>query len=157
MPTTVYSKADGQKFTSDFGTELVTVACAACGIVYAIPGKLYRSAQMYKGDKPGGWDLCCPLGHTWHYCGPTDEEKLRERLERERSRAGRLASQLDQARAGERGQRAAKTRFKNERDRLKTRTAHGVCPCCNRTFKQLAQHMSAKHPEFPAHPAERHD
>lgn len=32
--------------------------------------------------------------------------------------------------------------------RLKNRAAHGVCPCCNRTFQQLARHMSAKHPDF---------
>jgi hypothetical protein len=24
----------------------------------------------------------------------------------------------------------------------------GVCPCCNRTFKQLADHMKVKHPDF---------
>jgi hypothetical protein len=24
----------------------------------------------------------------------------------------------------------------------------GVCPCCNRTFQQLARHMKAKHPGY---------
>jgi chemotaxis response regulator CheB len=32
--------------------------------------------------------------------------------------------------------------------KTKKRVANGVCPCCNRTFKQLARHMKAKHPEF---------
>lgn len=32
--------------------------------------------------------------------------------------------------------------------RLKKRIKHGVCPCCRRTFKQLAAHMKTKHPTF---------
>jgi hypothetical protein len=40
-----------------------------------------------------------------------------------------------------------------ERDklaRLRKRAKHGVCPCCKRTFQQLARHMKQKHPEFSA-------
>lgn len=30
----------------------------------------------------------------------------------------------------------------------------GMCPCCRRTFKQLAEHMKSKHPDFdPARPS----
>jgi hypothetical protein len=26
--------------------------------------------------------------------------------------------------------------------------ANGVCPCCNRTFQNLARHMAGKHPDY---------
>ncbi len=32
--------------------------------------------------------------------------------------------------------------------KVKKRAANGVCPCCNRTFSDLARHMKAKHPDF---------
>lgn len=35
-----------------------------------------------------------------------------------------------------------------EAERLATRANHGVCPCCKRTFSQLARHMKTKHPDF---------
>lgn len=34
--------------------------------------------------------------------------------------------------------------------RLRKRASAGVCPCCNRTFSQLARHMQTKHPTFIA-------
>lgn len=36
-------------------------------------------------------------------------------------------------------------RFKKSFKRMETRVAAGVCPHCNRTFKQLAAHMKCKH------------
>lgn len=32
--------------------------------------------------------------------------------------------------------------------RMKNRVGNGVCPCCNRHFKNLQGHMKTKHPEF---------
>jgi hypothetical protein len=40
--------------------------------------------------------------------------------------------------------------FKGRVTRLKNRAAAGVCPCCNRTFAQLARHMATKHKGFTA-------
>jgi hypothetical protein len=145
-PGTVYRASEGDKFSADTTLEVVT--CATCAICYAIPESLQRAALAYRGDTANGWKLCCPLGHTWWYVGETElarEQRLRGIAN---DRAGRLASQLDQSKASLRGERAAKTRIKNERDRIRTRVAAGVCPCCNRTFKQLAAHMKAKHPEY---------
>lgn len=41
------------------------------------------------------------------------------------------------------------TRERKKKEQLETRAANGVCPCCHRTFKQLARHMKTKHPDFP--------
>ncbi len=32
--------------------------------------------------------------------------------------------------------------------RTRKRVGSGVCPCCSRTFQQLARHMKAKHPAY---------
>ena len=32
--------------------------------------------------------------------------------------------------------------------RMKNRIKVGVCPCCNRTFQDLAKHMASQHKDF---------
>lgn len=142
MATAVYARSEGLKFNAD--AVLVPVTCATCHMLYAIPDSLEQSARRYPGSR-GGWKLTCPLGHTWYYVGQSVEEKL----EQERRRAGRFAAQRDQAEASARGYRGAATCARNERDRVRRRAAAGVCPCCNRTFKQLARHMKGQHPDYP--------
>ena len=38
--------------------------------------------------------------------------------------------------------------YKGHLTRVKRRVGNGVCPCCNRTFKNLADHMTTKHPDY---------
>ena len=75
--------------------------------------------------------------------------------ERERNRANRLQSQLDQQQARardlleERGQ--LERRLSAQRGvltRVKNRIIKGVCPCCNRHFADLSRHMQTQHPDF---------
>jgi hypothetical protein len=122
---------------------LVIEQCPTCGVIYAIPDALKTRGLRYKGSVT----IYCPNGHTWHYMGKThaqELEELRDRIARERALR-------DQAEASAQGYQAAATRARNERDRLKVRTGGGVCPHCNRTFKQLAKHMVSKHPEEVPH------
>ena len=65
--------------------------------------------------------------------------------ERQRRRAER-----DLREATERSlvaQRGATTRARRQRDKARQSAANGQCPCCGRTFADLARHMAAKHPE----------
>ncbi len=117
---------------------LITRCCSECSVIYAIPVRM-RERAMESG---GSW--YCPNGHNQSPIGKTLEQKL----EQERARAGRLAAELDQTAASASAQRAAATRARNERDRAKKRHAAGVCPCCNRSFKQLRRHMKSKHPDY---------
>lgn len=121
-------------------TTLVVTSCW-CGINLAIPSSLERAARDNQTN------VYCPLGHTFVY-GKNEKERLEAQLEAERRRAGRLAAERDQARQETITQKGRATRFRNDRDRLKTRAAAGVCPCCNRTFQQLARHMAKQHPGF---------
>lgn len=147
-PTVVHGAREGAKFSAD--TTLKVMSCPTCHITYAIPASLERAALHWRGSQSNGWRLCCPLGHTWWYTGENEEDRLRGQLVGERERRARLAAERDQLQASERAQRGAATRARNERDRVRTRAAAGVCPCCNRTFQNVARHVASQHPDFPS-------
>jgi hypothetical protein len=148
MARTVYAAREGQKFAGD--ANLTTVECSTCHMTYAIPNGLYRSALKYRGDQSNGWRLFCPLGHEWWYVGETEEERLRRHLGHARDETARQRALRDQAEAQARAQKAAKTRIKNDRDRLKRYVGAGTCPVpgCRRHFQNLQRHMDSQHPEF---------
>lgn len=126
--------------TIQYGGQLVVEVCW-CGMRHAVPSELadFQRRQFDNGQavKP----IYCPLGHTHVPAGQGEAERLRKSLERERNRAASLTARLDQSEASRRAQKAATTRAKK-------RAAAGVCPCCNRTFKQLARHMESQHPDY---------
>jgi hypothetical protein len=64
----------------------------------------------------------------------------RDRLKQDTARLEEEAS-LARVRA-EKAEAAAK--------RLKKRASAGTCPCCSRTFANMAEHMKQKHPELLA-------
>lgn len=119
------------------------VTCGECHVIFGLEADFHRKV---KGDGSGFW---CPNGHKIYYY-ETDlkrERKAREQAERD---ATWLRSRLDQEKAATRdaenrarAQKAAKTRIKN-------RIANGVCPCCQRSFQNVARHMANQHPEFVA-------
>lgn len=115
--------------------------CSECGVLYALEGQY----DTRKSSESGRW--CCPNGHWQMYSESALQrsekaaKRAQELLEMERERNRNLHDQkdrIDRQRAAAWGQVT----------KLKRRAAHGVCPCCNRTFKQLAAHMKDKHPEF---------
>jgi hypothetical protein len=125
--------------------ELATKVCPTCGVLYAAPTRLFDAR-----DEDGEcW--YCPNGHSVVFTTPKgkrdEQARLERQLQREREHSARMAAQRDQAQADARAQKAAKTRIKNDRDRIKTRVANGVCPHCNRTFQNLARHMASQHPD----------
>lgn len=112
-------------------SRLVVEECCACGVAFALPESLQGQRRGDKGT------FYCPNGHSQSYIGKPLEEQLREaRQEAERTR---LALQV------ERDQRQTAER---ELKRQQQRTKGGVCPCCNRSFTQLARHMKTQHPDF---------
>lgn len=133
--------------------QLETMSCANCGVLFAIPE---RMAEVLREN---GRSFYCPNGHVLSW-SETALDRARIEARRAKDDAARARAAADQARAdrdaarrSEQGQRAAKTRIKRSRDRERTRVANGVCPCCNRSFKDLRRHMASKHPEH-AHVAD---
>lgn len=147
MATTTH-RSPGEMFAGY--TQLEALTCPSCGILFAAPE--HKLDSMRKNGESG---LYCPNGHTsgWR---ETEAERQKARAERESNRAARLSAERDQAQASARAQRAAATRARRERDKDRRRVANGVCPCCGRTFKQLARHMQSKHPDFVDEANEAH-
>ena len=116
--------------------------CKTCGVWHCIPSAMYNGLQ-----ETGGY-YHCPNGHQW---GWRQGRQERDNLRRERDRAVQNAAyeadlrrrEADRANAAER--RAAG--YKGAATRLKNRAKAGVCPCCNRSFQDLARHMASKHSE----------
>ncbi len=128
-----------------FTETLESVTCAACGICFAMPHTL---VEKRRGD---GKDFFCPNGHTLTF-GESDADKLR----RERDRLQqRLAEKDDDIRYQRQAREVAERRLsaaKGQITKIKKRVHGGVCPCCNRTFADLARHMAGQHPGFVAEP-----
>ncbi len=85
----------------------------------------------------------CPMGHRMHYLGEREVDKLKRELVAKQAR-------LDQARADAAATRRQLSAQRGVTTRIKRRVGNGVCPCCKRTFQQLARHMAGQHPDFNA-------
>ena len=122
-------------YTYNDTVTLKTEICYSCGIVFAVPADWQ---QNRRNDHKGFW---CPNGHQQSYQEASEAEVLKRQLEKEQRAQAPLRENLVAAqRAQERAEKALA--------RHKKRSAAGVCPCCNRTVKQLAEHMQSKHADF---------
>ena len=118
------------------------VNCGECGGVYAMNQRYVKQ----KSDKGGYWT--CPYCKcSWGY-GESEIQRLDKQLKQAQKQKEWAEQSIKierelrhKAELRERGQKAAKTRIKN-------RIANGVCPCCNRSFQNLHQHMKKQHPDY---------
>jgi hypothetical protein len=113
--------------------------CCTCKSEIWLPTPLYESARHSEKIV-----FHCPYGHEQVFRqGDTEATKLR----RERDRLLQRTIQLDEARveAERRAEAAEAAAFK-----VRKRAKAGTCPCCHRTFRQMALHMAKQHPEFKA-------
>jgi hypothetical protein len=120
---------------------VLTIVTCWCGTYHAVPAELRQQQERQHANGRDQTGIYCPHGHSHVIAGESEVEKTRRELEASRDRAAQLAAERDQAEASARAYKGAATRARK-------RAGAGVCPCCNRTFKQLAQHMKSKHPDF---------
>ena len=120
----------------------VVVSCCVCGIEFGMPTGYYGDRK--KDHK--SWS--CPNGHRQHFTGKTDAEKLQEQLERERRTKQWLQEERDAARDLADHERNRANGYKGALTKTKRRIAGGVCPCCNRSFTDLAAHIAGQHPHY---------
>lgn len=117
-------------------TMLILLQCATCGVWHAIPEVMYNTCKA----EGGYWH--CPNGHSRGF--RTGIQKLeQEKIRRERDQLKQDAARLEEEITSERN-RADNAEKKVLQ--IKRRAAAGVCPCCNRTFANVQQHMRTKHP-----------
>lgn len=123
--------------------DYVNEQCGECGITFGFP-KAVRDTRLQDLKT---W--YCPNGHPRVFnAGHTEADKLRR--ERDRLKQS-VAYQLDCTRRAEEEAEHQKRRangYKGHAARITKRAKAGVCPCCNRTFAQLARHMATQHPTF---------
>lgn len=123
---------------------LVTEECYLCGVTFAMPDSMQDNRRRDRKD------FYCPNGHGQHYLGKTAEQKLREQLEEEQRRLVRERASRDRAEADANHQRRKAAAARGQVTKIKRRVGKGVCPCCTRSFANLAAHMAGQHPDFAA-------
>lgn len=119
---------------------LTTVTCW-CGMRHAVPTELREHQQRQHQDGRPQDSIYCPLGHRYVIAGKGEAEVLRQQLATARRSRDATRDLLDHEQRSHAATRGHLTRTRK-------RAAHGVCPCCKRTFQQLDRHMKAKHPNF---------
>lgn len=112
---------------------LETEECCKFGMMFAMPAAV-RQRRLEDGGS-----FWCPNGHEQHF-SKSEVQRLREKLDEQTRAATRQAYRALAAEVAER-------RAKAELKRVNRRVSAGVCPCCNRTFQNLARHMKTKHSE----------
>jgi hypothetical protein len=111
------------------------IECANCNIDFGI-GDDFMTRRRDDHEV-----FYCPNGHQNFYTGQSRAEKAEAALKRAEARA---LSWRDQAEVAERARRAQK----GANTKLKKRIAAGVCPCCKRSFVNVARHMAGQHPDY---------
>ena len=121
--------------TVDFTITLEQKSCLNCSGIYAVNEKWFD--RRYES----GGDWYCPYcGTCWHMT-ETENMRLERKLREAKNRLSCEIASHDQTKSSLAAQKGVNTRLKN-------RVKNGVCPCCNRYFKNLHAHMKNKHPGF---------
>lgn len=141
------------KESTKYGTTVMMeiIQCYKCAIPFSVPAE-YKAHLRSSQEQ-----FFCPNGHPQCYSVST-EDVLRKKLEAQEQAAAQEVARL-KARAFAAQEQAAgwqkqwenqlqeKKKVAAKLKRVEKRIANGVCPCCNRTFADLARHMQSKHPE----------
>lgn len=136
-------------FTTEGVMQIVTCCHEGCHVKFAMPDEWY---DFFKKNTQR--NFFCPAGHQQHFTGKSTEEQLKDKLaeaERKLTQEKCIVVNLRSSLNATYEERNRQARLKREaQKKLKkvcTRVHNGVCPCCNRTFANLARHMASKHPE----------
>jgi DNA-binding XRE family transcriptional regulator len=116
-------------------TEFYVEECCNCHMLFALTVDFQKQRRNDKRT------FYCPSGHAQHYTGKSEAERLKAELER--AQQMREAAEARAATAAQEREQIAKMHKK-----MRTRVMNGVCPCCDRTFQNLMQHMKTEHPDF---------
>lgn len=119
----------------------VVTTCHECGIRSGIPQNFYQRLRESQNT------FYCPNGHAAVFRNSRADE-LEKKLIAERARSDRLKAEADSERRRTKTIERSRAALKGQVTKVKNRVGNGVCPCCNRTFQNLLQHMKTQHPTF---------
>lgn len=124
-----------------FGT-LVVEQCCSCHVHFGMTQELHnRRRQDHQ-------NFTCPNGHGQHYTAQTEAERLAKELEASRKQRDYWFAEKKRVESEKRSTIRALNATKGWLHRTKRRIANGVCPCCNRSFKNLHRHMTTQHKDY---------
>ena len=119
-----------------------SINCHKCNMQFAVSNAFYATALQMKEDLT----FYCPAGHPQVFVsGESQETKLRRERDRLKQNTAMLEDSLRHANADRDAARRSASAYKGTATRMKNRAKAGVCPCCNRTFLNLARHMKSQH------------
>lgn len=119
----------------DVPSVVITCCNTDCGISFAVP------QWWHKGKNDTHTWFHCPNGHRQRYSEESTEEKMRRERDIARQQVARAEQEAADARRDA-------VKAKKETVKLKKRSSAGTCPCCSRTFSNMATHMKRQHPKF---------
>ena len=122
--------------------EFDVVNCANCGLLFAMPTRLREEYQNNHKT------FYCPKGHSNYYPQKSDKEILEEELEQEKHNAEyyRIKSKDNYERYE--AEKRSKAAHKAHYTMLKKKVKKGQCPCCEKTFPDVAEHIKSVHPDY---------
>ena len=120
------------------------ITCCNCNTAFCM------EVGLYKNRLDDHKLFYCPNGHPQHFMGEREVDRLKRQLEQKQREVEFEQRMKIDARRKLLGQKIATGKAKAARTRLLHRVECGVCPHCQRTFKQLAAHMKAKHADAKA-------
>lgn len=110
------------------------INCYKCGMPFGVPDR-WKQNRMKDQES-----FYCPNGHRQAYSESSDS-RLRKEVERKER-------ELEQERAAKRKAARERDAIRKSHRKMRERVKNGVCPCCNRTFQNLLQHMRTKHADL---------
>lgn len=123
------------EITLETEVTFVAIECGGCGVSFALTERFDRARR--EDHKI----FYCPNGCRRAYNAKSKAEKLEHDLLVERAK-------LDQAKADAQYQKKRAEGIQGELTKTKKRVSGGACPCCNRSFVNLARHMAGQHPDY---------
>ena len=130
---------DGGKLAAISAME--KVSCCACGTVFAVNLEFVNKRRE---DKRAFY---CPNGHELVFM-ESETDRLRRQVAQLTSRCNQVSKEADRQREAKERKQRQLSATRGQITKIKNRIGRGVCPCCNRTFQNLAQHMHQEHPGF---------
>lgn len=119
--------------------ELELLNCGGCGTVFGV-SKVQVEQLRRTHDT-----FYCPNGCERHYPQKSEAELLRDQLVEQKRRAEFLEADAQRAMQVRDAQAKQIREMQVAHAKVTSRVSKGVCPCCNRTFRNLARHMATQH------------
>lgn len=142
---TIESKAITNGTRVAFSSSLKVVNCYACAGTYAMSSQ-FLDTRTYDGK---GWT--CPYCKAPTIYGTSEKDELKKQLARQKEsttyQRREKEKYLQQRNTLERSRNGMKGVLVREQKKL-ARVRRGVCPCCNRHFKNVQRHMDSQHPNY---------